>query len=459
MKKYAPLWAFLAVYIFTCLAAAIPFFCGYAPFLILVDYFSGTAVPASFTSEQTAVIFALFLGAPTLFAFGYLGAIKIGARVLPAVLSGSSSEPNGPTFLWLPVVVFFFAVCAGASDLARAGAFARLDAWGSYGDWVQARWALFSSLGYFSFVNIYLVVPVSAAWVILTIRGNGVLRQVARIVVLLIACLVAFSLFQKKALLVNCILIFSALLIHRVVLEGWARRQTWLILGVISSLLAACFALVVLPVYSETSKTAEQVLMNSASQQEIIELNQKRALAIRSVLGSSRNVHLLAYALLAPVTRTAAPAMYYPIVFPGIHEFYGLDFGQDILGYGNMPDDNRVVWKYMYPELPGGSVMVPFQFALYSQVGTGGTLGLCAILGALISLLWQAILAMKCNPVWRSLAGSVLLLFSIYIAMDSVRNSFVSSYGVIWAWLFVILMFFIDRLLGAAKRKIRPNYF
>ena len=81
-----------------------------------------------------------------------------------------------------------------------------------------------------------------------------------------------------------------------------------------------------------------------------------------------RGKAVLLYSVMAPLTRTSAPAIYYSIVFPERHEFYGLDIGQDILGFGRMPDDNRVVWDHMYPGSPGGAVSAPFQFVSYSQV-------------------------------------------------------------------------------------------
>ena len=149
--------------------------------------------------------------------------------------------------------------------------------------------------------------------------------------------------------------------------------------------------------------------------------------------------------------------MYYPIVYPELQGYYGFDFGQDILGFGGMPADNLVIWKHMYPGLPGGAG-APYQFALYSQVGVVWTLLLCAIVGMVLGVMWQGILADDINRVWRSLMGTVLILFSIYLAIDSIRGSLLASYGLIWAWLFIGLSFFIGRTLKRRqKSSSRPD--
>lgn len=185
--------------------------------------------------------------------------------------------------------------------------------------------------------------------------------------------------------------------------------------------------------------------------------NARAAEAIIRLLGPNRNVHVLAYALMAPLTRTSAPAMFYPIVFPRHHDFYGLDWGQDILGWGSMPDDNRFVWNYMYPNTAGGSVGAPFQFVLYSQVGTPWALFLSGLVGIVVGGIWRLVLESRGDPVWRSLLGAMVLLFCIFIAIDSVRGSITSSYGVLWGCVFILLMQLIRRFVSSIRAELpRP---
>jgi hypothetical protein len=147
--------------------------------------------------------------------------------------------------------------------------------------------------------------------------------------------------------------------------------------------------------------------------------------------------------------------MHYPKVFPDQHDYYGLDIGQDILGFGGMPNDNLVIWKHMYPNLPGAAGAA-YQFALYSQVGVIWALMLSTMVGAALGVMWQIILADDLSPVWRSLMGSVLILFSIYLAIDSIRGSLLASYGLIWAWLFISLSCFIGRLFNRRQEAGLP---
>lgn len=456
LVRYAPLWAHLIVYALTCLVAAVIFSIGYRPVLALVEYFSGAIVPVEYSSEQKVVLWALLVGAPVLFAFGFLVAMRVPLPRMSAFLQPVAGKIVREVPAWFPILLFGIVASMGMYDLIRAGAFNKLDIWGNYGAWVEGRWALFSTLGYFNFVNLYLLLPVSAAWVILTARNVKGMALFLRLTSFSIVFLLTFFLFQKKALVVSVIIIFSAELLYRF-FSGNSIHRLKLILGsMVGLVLVFYFFLTVIPIYSQSSQTANEVFV---SQETKIRNNHKpcekegvsdelRGLCKEVILniGINRNVHMASYALLAPMTRTSLPAMYYPIVFPDVHDYYGLDLGQDILGFGAMPDDNLVIWRYMYPNLPGGSAGAPYQFALYSQVGVGWTLLLCATIGALLGWGWQVILECDISRVWRSLMGAVLMLFSIHLAIDSVRGSLLASYGLIWAWLFIGIFFFIGRI-------------
>jgi hypothetical protein len=169
--------------------------------------------------------------------------------------------------------------------------------------------------------------------------------------------------------------------------------------------------------------------------------------------GVPREVDDLAlYAALAPLTRTAGAAVYYPTVFPEQHEFYGLDLGQDLLGFGEFPDDNLVVYDAMYPG-GRGTAAAPFQFVLYSQVGlVGGLLGSAAV-GAILALLWRIGRASAWPRAYASLFGALTILLAVYYAMESLRNGVLVSYGVLWGYLFVLLL----AGLTAAAARIRAG--
>lgn len=450
MVRYAPVWVHLFVYVLTCLIAAIVFYFDYRPVVVFVEYFSGAIIPKDYTFQQAAVLWALLLGAPLFFTLGFFATMQIRISAAFPLLRKIVGRSDHAAPAWMPMLLFVTAAGVGGYDLLRAGAFAKLMAWGDYGAWVEGRWALFSTLGYFNFVNLYLILPVSAAWLILSIQGDGWKTLTKRLIPLAIVIFLNLSLFQKKALIASLIIILCAVFLHRGLLGPWARRLTWKLIAATGLLAAIYFSLVVLPIYSETSKTASQVFAQLEEDPQRDKLS-KLGKDIAGMIGSSRSAHIFAYATLAPMTRTSLPAMHYPVVFPERHPYYGLDFGQDILGFGRMPDDNLVIWKHMYPSLPGAAG-APYQFALYSQVGVAWALMLCVIVGVVLGVMWKIILADDISRVWRSLMGSVLILFSIYLAIDSIRGSLLASYGLIWAWLFISLFFFLSNSLLRPKK-------
>ena len=101
---------------------------------------------------------------------------------------------------------------------------------------------------------------------------------------------------------------------------------------------------------------------------------------------------LFSYVLLGPLVRTSAPALIYPAIYPHQVGFSGLDIGLDILGFGRMPDDNWFLHRRLWPNIDGGSIMVPFQFGIYSQMGLGGALLASLLIGWLISKVWMLVI-------------------------------------------------------------------
>lgn len=203
------------------------------------------------------------------------------------------------------------------------------------------------------------------------------------------------------------------------------------------------FSLVVLPVYREAERqigAEHQLSMAEAERQAWL-------LGLLNEFGGfdSRREAVFFYALLAPMTRTSVPAIYYSFVFPHEHPFYGLDIGQDILGFGAMPDDNKVVWRRMNPDIEDGSVAAPFHFVLYSQVGLPGALVGSFLVGLALGWGWFFVLGRIQTPIISAMAGSLIILLAIYLAIDSVRNSLIVSYGVIWGGLFLFWIWLAGR--------------
>ena len=158
---------------------------------------------------------------------------------------------------------------------------------------------------------------------------------------------------------------------------------------------------------------------------------------------SERAQAVFLYSLFAPLTRTSISALYYPIVFPEHEPFYGIDIGLDVIGFGYMPDDGIVVWKYMNPDIPG-STSAPFQYVIYSQIGLPWTLAVCIFLGFIVGVSWRCVNLPISPKDLTTVAGVYLVVSSMYLAIDSPRNILLSSYGVVFAMIFLVLILLLQ---------------
>lgn len=461
-----PLWVFLAVYGLTCLTAALPLAFDYRPLRILVGYFAGLGIPARFDPWSAPVFWALLLAAPLCMTLGYFLGLQGSRRWFDRT---PTAPPSREPVVWLGALAFIVSAGWACLSLSMAGAFEELDSWWDYGAWVMVRWRLFDNLGYFEFTNLYVWLPLTCAWLVISVWArSGAARWVA-LLAILVTCGFALVLFQKKALMVTLLLILFAgcLQARRCgvaddVLRRWGRRA-------FASLTVVYLAMVVMPVWSESSTKVEQEVTYTSGEKsskgdEVTSISGEKsskddglgltaATDLASLLGDERGVHVAAYALLSPFTRTSIPSFYYAEVFPEKQPFYGLDIGLDVLGLGGMPDDNLVVWAAMYPGLPGGSASAAYQFVLYSQVGLGGALLGSALMGALLAIGWTYLMTSRRSAVASSVLGALLLLFAVFLAIDSPRNSLISSYGLLWG---VVMVGALSAAGLLFRRPMRP---
>jgi hypothetical protein len=386
-----------------------------------------------FDQGQSFRFLCLAIVAPALFAIGYWVAARlVNNQALPAK---SDSDSEIPT-LYLQSIFYGLALVA-AYQLQKSGMFARLGSWLDYGQWILQRMLLLSKVGYWGFVNMYTWVPLAAAAIVISPRRTGKFWRYLPVAITL--CLAA-AMFFKKTVVTAGILILLAYILRcyftRRISDKGLSRALLIGLGLVATFY---FAAVVVPSYRTTSTTAEAVLSGTKVSSVVVPAN--------NVLGISRTVDVAVYSILAPLTRTSVPAMYYTAVFPEKHAFYGLDFGQDILGFGGMPDDNRFVWSVMNPAMPDGTVTVPFQFAFYSQVGLFPTLILCALCGLVVGAAWMRILQIS-NISVRCLSATLLTFLCMHLAIDSLRQVIVSSYGMLWGAAFIAMLSGIHRYFG-----------
>jgi hypothetical protein len=218
-------------------------------------------------------------------------------------------------------------------------------------------------------------------------------------------------------------------------------------------MVAAYFALVVLPVYAQTQSELTAVAAEGELRRARIPMSPEQRERLRKLAEEvnldNRTKALAVYSLLSPLTRTSSASLYYADVFPRRHPFYG--FG---LGDGKPTDDTRVVWDYMNPTLPGGTVAAPFQFGMFALWGLAGALAACAAAGAGLALLWRIVVDSFPPRDWQSLGASLVVLLALYLAIDSAQNSILVSYGVFWGFLAIAAAIGIAAAVRRAERAL-----
>jgi uncharacterized membrane protein len=334
-----------------------------------------------------------------------------------------------------------FLLCAvlACFSIARSGALAHVSAWLDYPRFIAARVQVFSRLRFFEFVNMYMFLPVSAAWVLISHRRAGLRGALVRWLPLLFTLIVDGLLYQKRPAIISLLIVGGAWLLYHGAVEERRRRMIKRAQIVIVAGLVLYFAGVVLPAYSSSSKASVCAEIRGVD---------------CTLIGG---VPVLAvYSAMSPLVRTSAPALYYPIVFPSRHPYYGLDVGQDVLGIGTFPDDNGLIWHYQNPHLAGTSA-APFQFTLYSETGLIGALLQSLLVGVVLALGWRMVRSDSVPREWTSLLGSVELVFCVYLAISSPRAATTVSYGALWGLVFVIgAALFVYALPGRRRRGRAP---
>jgi len=459
--RLAPMLAYTSVYLGTCLVGATLLLIHWRPFVALFEYFSGTSDP-TLTGRDLLVTLILLIAAPLVMWAGYILVTIAPLRPLEHLVTRFA-----PADLPQPraVAVGLYLVLAAVSFalLAHAGSFSNLDSWLRYADWITARQTVFAHIGFAGFVVIYLLVPLAAAWVAIALpyRGWGAAAAVAAAVV---AVAIQVLLFQKKAAIVAMLIIVTTVAID-VVARRRVRWMRWALVSAIAVAVLGYFALVVIPVYSEANQTVQTAVaaqgqkkpdptMTPRQRKVSAEQSERMRNLRREVNLDSREKAVALYALLSPLTRTSAASLYYAKVFPHRHAYYG--FG---IGDGRPTDDTRVVWDYMNPTLPGGSVAAPFQFGMFALWGTFGSLAAACVAGAGLALLWRVVFSDGQPRGWRSMFAALVVLLAIYLAIDSAQNSILVSYGVFWGFVFVVAIALTTRITGRryARARIPAN--
>ena len=445
-KIYFSLFMYLLVYTGTCLFGALAFLLDKNFFKELYTYFSGTLLPSSYTVAQLELIFFLLIVPPVCFVVsGFLGgAAWFKTTRVTNIDKFFSKFPTSNLPNKLLVRGFgFLSILIGLISFYRGGALSNFLSWLSYDDWLLSRWTLFHKLTFLEFVNIYSIVPVCCVLLFfLEDTGSSASRNRKwRYFLLFIPFLFSLLLFQKKMFVINFIFIssvfyFKSAISFTVTVKKFI--QMFLLISLLFSLIA--FLPTIL------SKNNNEIKRNLKS----IELREKffgkDILPLTEYILDNEILNKSTYLIMTPLTRTSSAAIYYSLVFPTKHQFYGFNLPFD----GITQDDNYVVWNEMNPNFQGGTAMAPAQFVVYSQIGRYGALCFLSLIGFFIFYFYGIFSRFFAGSVYDYVVSALLVVFHINLAMDSFKNSFIVSYGVFWPLLFV---FFIVGLSILIEKK------
>ncbi len=419
-----PLIAYAVLYVMTCYLGALALL--FSPtFRTVYLVFSGAEVPVLDGSALMRVLVLLHAG-PLCVWVGYRLALRCAPRI-------------GHRSAWLqedvrgPRIVFVASVLIACISFTRVGAWAAFASWFDYNAYIHARLNLFDRLTFFEFVNFYALLPLAAAYLCLIER-----RRAVAAVAVVTALVMQTGLAQRRVLLLTAIVIAVAVYLSR--FAGRRPRRLMSPAAHVSiaavgglALYAVYAALTIATIVSPQSKpfdatAAPQRPAHAAS--GIVRFTPDPAATARIERVRWKAVSL--YVLLSPLTRTSISAIAYPAVFPQLLPFYSIDLGQDILGFGAMPNDNVEVYSVLWPQHREGAIAAPAQFVFYSQ---GGMIVACVcmvLVGALLAVLWTLAMRRETILPHHALSGAVIIVLAMTLTMDSARNVFIVSYGAVW---------------------------
>lgn len=131
--------------------------------------------------------------------------------------------------------------------------------------------------------------------------------------------------------------------------------------------------------------------------------------------------------------RMASSLPFYFEVYPDRIDFTGIDFGQDIFGFGPGPRDNIDVFDHMYTggfEVQG-NVSAAAHIRAYTQGGVPYAMVTLVIIGWAIKKLGDLSKYIQQPLAYGLYASGMVFLY--HLTQTSLREALISSYGIIWA--------------------------
>lgn len=453
-------------YIALCAAGSLVLLFEIQPLSAMSVQLFGHIIPNLSDAQRTTFLWVL-LGGPACFTLTYAAFDWVLVRNSISLQFGTRDIGHSRA---LAIGLFILLGIIACKSIVFGGALYAISSWNDYNAWINARWKIYSQLGFFEFVNIYMWLPTTTALLTLLYRPQTWLGVCLRWAPILLLIIIDLLLFQKRPVILSILTVSGVLVVSRIIKHpGRANRYVLLGFGGIvgATLVYTLIALAPTLLNHTRSEPAQKLDQQTATSLGFIQENatpnsatQEPPSLPKVASAPAEAVHYEVspplYTLLSLMMRGAGPALHYIAVFPDLHPFYKIDIGQDSIVGGEMPDDNKVVWRYMYPEMPG-TVTASANFVLYSQGGILVALFGMATIGAILATCWHFILHSQGAPNLRSLAGITLLLFVLHLTVDSLRASLIVSYGFGWAFALLFTVFGIEQIAQALASRGQPT--
>jgi len=133
------------------------------------------------------------------------------------------------------------------------------------------------------------------------------------------------------------------------------------------------------------------------------------------------------------IFRMANAFPYYCSLFPEVLHFTGIDVGLDLVGLVPKPNENEVVFDYMYPDVHWvqGAAPAPAHLAAYAQGGMPFAVATLLLIGIAVAVVASAGRRLERALSYGAYIGGLLFLY--YLTQITVRGALITNYGLAWA--------------------------
>jgi hypothetical protein len=309
--------------------------------------------------------------------------------------SGTGASPM--VFSVVVLCLTFYCVC----ELAFNGLLSSIFAWGmaDYVAMISVRSSMFGSLSRVFFGIVYSAMPALSQYALYeTVRTKRLSWKLSLGLTICLTCILYMTVVQKSVLLLYLLFLGIGLALLKVVKP----RTFCLWLGGMLFLLT----------FLQTLFSVDW--------------------------GIESSMDLLVF-------RMASSFPYYVNIYPDMKPFVGIDFGLHLIGLDSQSRDNLDTFSFMYPSVTWteGAAAAPAHVKAYAQAGLAYSVVTVLIIGVAVSFvarLWQNIRGPICFTFYLQ-----SLVFLYYCTQTSLRESFVSCYGLIWT------VFVLGMLISISK--------